>query len=149
MRAREQSRESGAADIKPPILRAFKSGFRWDGVEVEPYKIRAQRGGEFCGASRQVIVGKHGEQVKFHLRYFELEPGGFTSLERHRHAHVVVAVRGRGAARVGLEQLRLKPLDAIYIGPNEPHQLSAPGKVKFGFFCIVDARRDKPRPVAQ
>ena len=73
------------------MLRNFRRNFRWDGVEVEPYKLSNHRGGEFRGASRQVLIGNRGERVKFHVRYFELEPGGFTSLERHRHSHVVIA----------------------------------------------------------
>lgn len=131
----------------PQTLRAFRHGFRWDGVELEPYKLSAHRGGEFRGASRQVLVGKLGERVKFHLRYFEIEPGGFTSLERHRHSHVVIGARGRGTVRVGDETYSLRPMDTIYIGPDQPHQLSANGRQAFGFFCIVDARRDRPRPV--
>ena len=129
------------------MLRAFRRNFRWEGVESEPYKFSTHRGGEFCGASRQVLIGANGERVKFHVRYFELEPGGFTSLERHRHSHVMIAVRGRGLARVGSETVRLSPMDTLYIGPDQPHQLSAPGRGKFGFFCIVDAKRDEPRPI--
>jgi quercetin dioxygenase-like cupin family protein len=130
----------------PPTLRRFRR-FRWEHSEVEPYKVSAHRGGEFAGASRQVLIGRRGERVAFHLRYFELRAGGYTSLERHRHSHVVVGVRGRGLVRIGDENHTLGPLDAIYIGPQQAHQLRAAGRSKFGFFCIVDARRDKPRPV--
>jgi len=139
----------GAADaiIEAPVLRRFRRQYRWDHTELEPYKIRAHAGGEFAGASRQVLVGKRGERVAFHLRYFELESGGYTSLERHRHSHVVIGVRGRGLVRVGDGNYLLRPMDTIYIGPNQAHQLRAAGRSRFGFFCIVDARRDKPRPV--
>lgn len=118
-------------------------------MELEPYKLRTHRGGEFRGASRQVLIGRRGERVRFHVRYFELAPGGFTSLERHRHSHVVIAMRGRGRARVGSEHYGLRPLDAIYIAPDQPHQLAAAGRSPFGFLCIVDARRDRPRPVVE
>jgi ribulose-bisphosphate carboxylase large chain len=133
---------------QPPVVRRFRRDFRWDGIELEPYKLAAHRGGDFRGASRQVIVGARGERVKFHLRYFELEPGGFTSLERHRHPHVVIGVRGRGRVRVENGSFLLKPNDTAYIGPNRAHQLRAVGKTPFGFFCIVDAKRDRPRPVS-
>jgi ribulose-bisphosphate carboxylase large chain len=142
-RRRSQDPATGA-----PVMRRFRRGFRWDGVALEPYKLTAHSGGEFCGASRQVIVGKRGERVRFHLRYFEIEPRGFTSLERHRHSHVVIGVRGLGRVRVGEGNYRLRPMDTIYIAPDRPHQLRAIGKEPFGFFCIVDARRDRPRPVA-
>jgi ribulose-bisphosphate carboxylase large chain len=129
------------------VLKRFSRDFRWEHTEVEPYKIAANGAGEFAGASRQVLIGKRGEQVAFHLRYFELEPGGYTSLERHRHAHVVIGVRGRGLVRVGGREHSLAPNDLIYIGPEQAHQLRSAGRSKFGFFCIVNGRRDKPRAV--
>jgi quercetin dioxygenase-like cupin family protein len=142
--ARPNSRRGDDANR---ALHRFLGGFRWEGVELEPYKTSTQRGGEFAGASRQVLVGAHGEQVKFHVRYFELEPGGFTSFERHGHSHVVICVRGSGKVRIGNTQYRVGRLDTIYIGPAQPHQLAAQERGTFGFFCIVDAKRDKPRPV--
>jgi quercetin dioxygenase-like cupin family protein len=130
-----------------PVLRKFRRGYRWDNVELERYKLTAHRGGEFCGASRQVLIGKSGERTRFHVRYFELAPRGFTSLEQHRHSHVVIGARGSGRVRVGERDYRLRPMDTIYIAPNQPHQLRAIGAAQFGFFCIVDAKRDRPRPV--
>lgn len=138
---------AGPAGGAPPVMRRFKRGFRWSATAREPYKLRADAGGEFRGASRQVLVGRHDEQVKFHVRYFELQAGGFTSLERHHHAHVVIGATGRGRVRVADRRYWLRPFDTIYIGPDQPHQLCAAGRGKFGFFCIVDARRDRPRPV--
>ncbi len=138
-----------AVRSEPPALRRFVASYRWDGVELEPYKLRTHRGGEFRGASRQVLIGRDGERVRFHVRYFELAPGGFTSLERHRHAHVVITVRGRGRVRVGEKQYQVRRLDTLYVAPNQPHQLAAAGRSPFGFLCIVDARRDRPRPVIE
>ncbi len=138
----------GRATVSPPPpLRRFKRGFRWESTEVEPYKLSARKNGEFCGASRQVLIGKRGERVDFHVRYFELEPRGFTSLERHSHSHVVIAMRGRGSVRVGDVNYSVRPFDALYIGPEMPHQLRATARAKFGFLCIVDAERDRPHPV--
>ena len=136
-----------AADATPPLLKRFRRDFHWEHTEVEPYKIAANDIGEFAGASRQVLIGKGGERVAFHLRYFELEPKGYTSLERHRHAHVVIGVRGRGLVRIGDREYPLAPHDLVYIGSEQAHQLRTTGRSKFGFFCIVNARRDKPRPV--
>jgi ribulose-bisphosphate carboxylase large chain len=134
-----------AADL--PVLRRFRRNFRWDQVALEPYKLRTRRGADFAGASRQVIVGKDDAPVAFELRYFELQPGGFTSLERHRHCHVVIGVRGRGRMRVGGQEHHIAPFDIAYVGPYQPHRLTAHGRTPFGFFCVVDRRRDKPRPV--
>jgi quercetin dioxygenase-like cupin family protein len=139
------------ASGEPPVIRRFTRrfapDFRWTGIALEPYKLATHRGGEFRGASRQVLAGKLGERGAFHVRYFELEPGGFTSLESHRHSHFVIAIRGRGEARVGSGRYELRSMDALYIAPNAPHQIAARGRGAFGFLCIVDADRDRPRPV--
>jgi quercetin dioxygenase-like cupin family protein len=141
--SRGSHQDAGAA------LKVWRAKFRWSGVKLEPYKLSTHRGGEFRGASRQVLIGRRGERVKFHVRYFEIAPAGFTSLEQHHHSHVVIGVRGRGRVRVGARNYTLRPLDTIYIAPDQAHQLHAIGKSRFGFFCIVDAKRDKPRPAAE
>lgn len=45
---------------------------------------------------RTELVGKNGESCQFHVRYFEVGPGGYSTLEKHVHEHVVIPIRGRG-----------------------------------------------------
>lgn len=142
-------RTSAGSPDNAPTIRRFRSGFRWDGVLLEPYKPGSHRDGQFRGASRQVLIGRNDESVRFHVRYFELAPGGFTTLERHRHSHVVIGIRGRGRVRMGDRHYTIGRLDTVYISPGQPHQLAAAGRGAFGFFCIVDARRDRPRAVVE
>lgn len=82
--------------------------------------------------------------IKFEVRYFEILPGGYTTLEYHKHAHVVICIKGKGKLRLGEKYRVLKYLDIVYIAPNEIHQLINPYNEPFGFFCIVDAERDIP-----
>jgi len=145
--ASEKRRGASAAQDRLRVLKRFRRDFRWSGVTLQPYKLGSAAAGEFAGASRQVIAGDRGEPIAFELRYFELEPGGFTSLERHRHCHVVIGLRGRGGVMLGAREHRVAPFDAIYIAPNRVHRLRAIGREPFGFFCIVDRERDRPRPV--
>jgi ribulose-bisphosphate carboxylase large chain len=42
------------------------------------------------------LSGKRGESQRFHVRYFEIAPGGYSTLEKHEHEHVVIPIRGRG-----------------------------------------------------
>jgi len=123
---------------------AFQSDFRWNGVQPEEYKAG---GGDWAGINRQVLVGD-GAVTSFHLRYFEISPGGHSSLEKHQHAHVVICIRGHGQLIMGDECHGVSFLDTFYIAPWTPHQLVNTGKNPFGFFCIVDANRDKPQPLA-
>jgi quercetin dioxygenase-like cupin family protein len=121
-----------------------RRGLRWTGVAIDRYK---QVDGDWLSISRQFLVGKRGERSKFHLRYFEIAPGGYSSLETHRHEHVVICARGKGRVRMGDKLYVIKNLDVAYISPNTVHQLLNPYHEPFGFFCIVDAKRDRPKPV--
>jgi S-methyl-1-thioxylulose 5-phosphate methylthiotransferase len=115
--------------------------FRWQGVEPRPYK----QGGGFEGVTRYVLAGEM--PASFALRYFELEPGGYSSLEKHRHVHFVIVVRGAGKALVGETVVELEPLDAVYVPPMTPHRWINEGEKPFGFLCPVDSERDRPQPL--
>lgn len=115
---------------------------RWEGVRDEPYK---PEGSDWAKIVRRVLVGSHGETAKFHVRYFEISPGGNSSLEKHRHEHVVICIRGRGMVLTGKKKRPMAYLDTLYISPDVPHQLMNPFEEPFGFLCIVNARRDRPK----
>jgi len=121
-----------------------KGGCRWSGVGTERYKL--QDGG-WSSIARNVLIGKSGESATFHLRYFEIAPKGFSSREKHRHVHVVICIRGKGRILIGDRSHTIKHLDTVYLAPNTIHQFSNPHDEPFGFFCIVNAKRDKPKLV--
>jgi quercetin dioxygenase-like cupin family protein len=121
--------------------------FRWEGVPQEEYKSPAAH---WSGICRNVLVGAGGEAAGFHLRYFELAPGGFSSLEQHAHTHSVVVLRGRGEVQLGEQVHELGFGDAVYVAPHEVHQFRNPSATEpFGFLCIVDAQRDPPVPCSR
>ena len=119
-----------------------KGDMAWCGVRDEPYKTEE---GAWSGIVRRVLVGGRGESAKFHVRYFEIAAGGNSSLERHRHEHVVICVKGEGIVRTGKTKKRMAFMDTVYIAPDTPHQLLNPSERPFGFLCIVNARRDRPK----
>ena len=120
-------------------------GFRWDGVELERYKSDPSL---FDGVTRQVLLGGAGEEaLALELRYFEVEPGGYTTLERHRHPHAVIVLRGRGSAVLGSDSHRIQSHDCVYIPPELVHQFRADCGETLGFVCVVDRVRDRARPV--
>ncbi|RME65015.1 MAG: cupin domain-containing protein [Nitrospirae bacterium] len=126
------------------LYRFDTRSFRWKGIKPAPYKLSGE---DFSGIIRQAITGTNGESTKFHLRYFEISPGGYSSYETHRHEHVVICIRGRGRVKLGTRSVEMKPFDILYIAPEKPHRLYNPYQEPFGFFCIVDAKRDRPKPV--
>ncbi len=129
----------------PGIARFDPKRWRWRGIEAIPYKGSREKVPSWKDVERFVMLGGRGEPSSFHLRYFEIAPGGFSSLERHLHVHAVLILRGRGTLRMGGATYRLRPLDFVYIAPEVAHQFRA-GREPFGFLCAVDAARDRPRP---
>jgi quercetin dioxygenase-like cupin family protein len=117
--------------------------FTWADVPLEAYKKTTE---QWKGITRRELVGKRGESPKFHLRYFEIDPGGYSTLEKHEHEHVVVGMRGRGEAQMGCFIHKLGFGDVVYVSPSEPHQFSCPEDASepFGFLCLVNAERDVP-----
>ncbi|MGR3293173.1 MAG: RuBisCO large subunit C-terminal-like domain-containing protein [Candidatus Scalindua sp.] len=116
--------------------------FKWSGRFVEEYKT--DNNFDFSGISRQELFGKSGEKTSFDLRYFEIEPEGYSSLEKHVHEHVIIGVRGNGVLIKEDSSFNISVHDIAYVSPLEKHQLRNEGKEPFGFFCIVDHKRDKP-----
>ena len=131
----------------------MKNAFRpdantWSGIKPVGYKagLQDQPGQGFQGVTKHVISGDRGEPSSFEVRYFELEPNGYTRLEKHQHVHSVTIIRGRGYAVVGDDLHPLAPFDHIYVGPMTLHQFVNDGAEPFGFICVVDADRDRPQP---
>jgi ribulose-bisphosphate carboxylase large chain len=137
-------RPGATAGAGSRVLR-FGPDFRWQGVAATDYKSPADH---WAGVSRTALVGESGERTHFHLRYFEIAPGGFSSFEHHEHEHAVVVLRGRGEVQLGNRVYPLGFGDTVYVAPHEPHQFRNPGAEPFGFLCVVDAERDRPVPLS-
>lgn len=101
----------------------------------------------FAGVSRQTLARPEELPAGWELRYFEFEPGGYSSLEKHQHAHFVVVLRGSGRALVGTRVVACRPFDAVYVPSLAPHRWMNSGKERFGFLCTVDRDRDRPAPL--
>jgi len=120
--------------------------FDWRDVPLEPYKATTEL---WKRITRRELIGKRGESPGFHLRYFEIGPGGHSTLEKHHHEHAVVVLRGRGEVQFGCYVYRVGFGDVVYVAPDDPHQFRNPDDADepFGFLCVVDAERDRPESV--
>jgi len=140
--------ETPAPDNGDEIVQAvvrhlkFAPDFQWANRESTPYKSADDLA--FKDVRRVELVGKFGEQTRCDLRYFEVAPGGFTSLEKHLHTHIIIGARGTGLLTMGNERITLEPLDVVHLRPLEVHQLHNESREPFGFLCIVDHERDRP-----
>lgn len=123
------------------VTRATSEG--WEGVDPAGY-TPADPG---TGVARHTIVGTRKSDPnepgpRMELRYFEVQPGAASRLERHEHEHYVIVRRGLGYAVVGDSATEIGPDDVVYVGPLELHQFVNRGNEPLGFYCFVDACRD-------
>jgi len=124
---------------QPPNFRPTTDLFRWDHVAHQPYKQDGEA--PFKDISRQVLF--HDDALACELRYFEMDTQGYSTLERHEHAHAVMILRGRGQCMVGDEVRDVKQFDLITIPAWTWHQFRA-AEQPFGFLCMVNTTRDRP-----
>lgn len=125
----------------PPLFRAARDAFRWDGVAHMPYK--QDGAAPFKDISRQVLF--HEDALGCELRYFEMDAAGYSTFERHEHMHAVMILRGHGECLLGDEVRTVKPLDLVTIPAWTWHQFRANAGEPMGFLCMVNADRDRPQ----
>ena len=115
--------------------------FTWEGVDVHPYK--EDGGTHFKSITRQTLY--RGEPtLPVELRYFEIAPGGHSTLERHDHLHVVTVIRGKGRVLVGEEVTAIDLHDVVHVPSQTWHQFQADEGDHLGFLCLVATDRDRP-----
>ena len=87
----------------------------------------------------------HEDSLACELRYFEMDAGGYSTLERHEHAHAVMILRGQGECLVGTEVRTVKQFDLVSIPVLAWHQFRATADEPLGFLCMVNVMRDRPQ----
>jgi quercetin dioxygenase-like cupin family protein len=120
--------------------------YRWQGIERTAYTAEPA---PFKDVTRQTLLGDGpGEEpLRFITRYFEVQPGGYSTLELHEHPHAVIVLRGKGHVVLGEERTAIAPYDCVYVAPGTAHQFRAAGAEPLGFLCVVDRVRDRPRVI--
>jgi quercetin dioxygenase-like cupin family protein len=124
---------------KSKVIKA--SNYSWDDVDRKVYKTDTHN---FKDIHRYSLLGEEIQELNFQTRYFEIQPGGYSSLEQHRHPHSVVIIRGAGSMILDNKIHELSLHDVVYISPETIHQFHADRGEPLGFLCTVDRYRDKP-----
>lgn len=124
-----------------PSLRRAAADFTWQQVERMPYK--EDGAAPFRAITRQVLFDE--QALGCQLRYFEMQPGGHSTLERHEHMHAVMVLRGHGQCLLGGAVRDLAPRDLVTIPAWTWHQFRANAGEPMGFLCMVNHERDRPQ----
>jgi quercetin dioxygenase-like cupin family protein len=108
--------------------------YDWEGVPAELYEAKGVH-----GAVKRVLVGPADGAPNFVIRYFNIEPGGHSRLERHPHEHGVIILQGKAKVQLNEEFVTLEPLDTVYVAGNDLHQFTNIGDEPLGFICVITA----------
>lgn len=91
---------------------------------------------------KYLIDKPHGAS-RFFLRYYLVEPGGHTPLDKHAYEHEVYVLDGNGLLVEEKDGLRktvsIKPGDSILVGSDELHQFLNVGDSPLVFLCVKGA----------
>jgi mannose-6-phosphate isomerase-like protein (cupin superfamily) len=123
------------------LIRKHTGDFHWETVNVLAYK--QEGAAPFRDVTRQVLFD--GADPPAQLRYFEVAPGGWTTLERHEHVHAVMVIRGRGQCLVGDKAYDIGMHDLVSVPPMTWHQFRSAADEPLGFLCLVASERDRPQ----
>ena len=117
------------------VVHHFKkeaNAYMWAGVENTRLEVEGIK-----GAVKNILIGDNENAPHFIMRYFELESGGHSRLERHPHEHEVIVLRGEGIVQIGQEKHAVTPFDTVFVEGDELHQFSNPHDEPFGFICVI------------
>ncbi|MDR3688793.1 MAG: cupin domain-containing protein [Fimbriimonas sp.] len=128
------------------MVKHSNGSYRWQGIDVHPYK---EDGTIFKSVTRQTLF-HGGDDLNVELRYFEVGISGYTTLERHQHAHLVTIIRGCGRVLIGDKVIGIGVHDVVQIPPFTWHQFQPSEGEVLGFLCMVNPERDRPqRPTTE
>ena len=127
--------------IEQSPVRKARPDFRWQDIEVLEYDPHS--GAPFKDVSRQVLFQDAADHSEW--RYFEVAPGGYSTLERHQHTHAVMILRGQGRCLVGRHLFDINERDLVSVPPLTWHQFRAPDNGCLGFLCLISRDRDHPQ----
>jgi quercetin dioxygenase-like cupin family protein len=95
-----------------------------------------------AGAKMRMLVGGNDGASNFHMRQFEVAPGGYTPHHSHDYEHEILVLGGQGVAKSEKGDRPFKAGDVIFVPPNEKHQFLNTGSDPLSFICLIPAPRD-------
>jgi len=91
------------------------------------------------GARIRILIGPEDGAGNFHMRHFEVEPGGCTPRHQHDYEHEVLVLKGTGMAGTPDGDRPFKEGDVIFVPANEVHQFCNTSQEVCEFICLIPA----------
>ncbi len=94
------------------------------------------------GAQMRMLIGPDDGATNFHMRQFEVAPGGYTPCHRHDYEHEILILSGAGTAKSEQGERSFRSGDIIFVPANEEHQFKNTGADPLTFICLIPAPQD-------
>ena len=114
-------------------------------MKITQIADHAQNDVAMDGASNvrmRMLVGPAEGAGVFHMRHFEVAPGGHTPHHQHNYEHEILILKGTGVAKSDSGERPFKAGDVIWVPPNEKHQFQNTGDTPAEFICLIPAPED-------
>ena len=89
------------------------------------------------GVSVRWVIGPDTDAPNFHMRVFDVEPGGFTPKHSHPWEHEVFVLDGKGTVTSEGKEEPLVAGDVVYVPADEEHQFQAAAEASLRFICLI------------
>ena len=83
------------------------------------------------------LITKDMGAENFAMRFFEMEPEGYSPFHSHPWEHEVFILEGEGIVVGGGEERKFRTGDVIFVPPNETHQFKNTGETTVKFLCLI------------
>lgn len=111
-------------------------------MKIKPIVEHEQKDVVMEGAHQtrmRMLIGPDEGATKFHMRHFEIAPGGHTPHHRHDYEHEILILRGNGLVKSAAGDRPCQAGDIVWMPPNELHQFQNTGREPLEFLCLIPA----------
>jgi len=105
---------------------------KYDTVEKEEVKMEGVK-----NTSVRWLIGKDSPAPNFHMRLFEVEPGGHSPFHSHGFEHEIYVVEGKGQINTDKKPIPLEKGSFALVMPEEKHQFENTGNTPLKFLCMI------------
>lgn len=95
-----------------------------------------------AGAKMRMLIGPDDGAGTFHMRQFEVAPGGHTPHHTHDYEHEILILGGQGVAKSAAGERPFHAGDVIFVPAGEKHQFVNSGSDPLTFICLIPAPQD-------
>jgi quercetin dioxygenase-like cupin family protein len=107
-------------------------GYQWKDVTPQSYDVP-----DISGLVKHILIGPDDGAPNFIIRYFQIEPGGYSRLESHLQEHGILILHGQARIQLNDEFQEINPLDVVFIPGGDEHQLVNVSDEIMGFICVI------------